>query len=115
MVAGFSIIGRKTRCPLCDAFHGKYVSWGIGVITTCKLLSVLLSCTTGALSAALGFAVGAALLVLAAGLAAGSDLVGAVESEPHATRNIKSIEISTTGFLRTESFITSPPNIGTTY
>jgi hypothetical protein len=67
------------------------------------------------LSAALGFAVGAALLVLAAGLAAGSALVEVVESEPHATRNIKSIEISTAGFLRTESFMTSPPDIGTTY
>jgi hypothetical protein len=63
------------------------------------------------LSAALGFAVGAALLVLAAG----SALVEVVESEPHATRNIKSIEISTAGFLRTESFMTSPPDIGTTY
>jgi len=105
MVAGFSIIGRKTKCPLCDAFHGKNVSCGIGVITTCKLLSVLLSCTTGALSAALGFAVGAALLVLAAGLAAGSDLVGAVESEPHATRNTKSIEISSAGLIKMDHFM----------
>ena len=69
---------------------------------------------------ATGRAVGAAVVgaapdtaVGAAGalVAAGADV--AVADEPQATINTRSMEISTAGFLRAESFMTCPPNVGT--
>jgi hypothetical protein len=40
IVVGFSMMGRKCRCPLEDAFQGKKVSWGRGVNTTFRLFEV---------------------------------------------------------------------------
>ncbi len=64
-----------------------------------------------------GLAVGAAVVgppgtaVGAAVVAAGPDV--AVADEPQAIMNTRSIEISIAGFLRVESFMTYPPNVGT--
>ncbi len=69
---------------------------------------------------ATGLAVGAAVVgaapdtaVGAAGtaVAAGADV--AVADEPQATMNTSSMDNSTAGFLRVESFMTFPPNVGT--
>ena len=111
MVDGFSKIGRIGRWPLTDANQGKNVSWGNGVSATCRLAELNVE---AGIAVACGTGVGADPPVEGRAVGAAADSGVLVAEPPHATRKTRNIEISTAGFLRVESFMTSPPNIGTT-
>ncbi len=79
------------------------MSWGNGVIAMCRLAE--LTPLVGAAVVGAGTAVGAPPEAAVGGGAVATPGV-AVAEEPQATMNTKSMEISTAGFLRVESFMT---------
>jgi hypothetical protein len=106
IVDRFSNMGLKGKLPSDVANQGKKVSWANGVIARCRLL--LLTTPVDDDVVGVGIAVGAPPEA-----SVGGGAVVAVAEEPQATMNTRSIEISTAGFLRMESFMTDPPRVGT--
>ena len=114
MVVRFLKIGRKTRWPLDDAFQGRKVSCGMGVIAKCRLFSVrtvegsrvFSAAGAGVASACAGAAAvdsGAAAGSVAAGAVVAAGAGGAVAAPPQARtnnrNNTRGVTVNSFGFL----------------
>jgi hypothetical protein len=125
MVVRFSIMGRKGRWPLDDAFQGRKVSWGKGVTARCRLFSVRVvegsrvfsAAGTGVASACAGAAAvdsGAAGGAVAAGAVVEAGAGGAVAAPPQARTNNRNnatrVTVDSLGFRNRWYIMAGPPS-----